>query len=405
MNPFLLLWIMVIVVLSTGVGRYLIGGILLIAHPAAGSKKDYTLRPSVAVLLPCFNEGQAVYDTVVSIVNSDYPDVQIIVCDDCSTDDSWYWIKKAETEFKNVKAVQNEVNSGKTHAIFKAFDNSESDVVIVVDSDTLISTNAISEAVSCFGDPTLGIVGAPVGVRNPNVNTLTVFQTYLYYLGFRLGKMIESATGSTGCIGGYFLVIKRHILAEVRPDLEARNWFGVKVRDGEDRYLTHQVLLKGYSTYTDMKIECTTFVPTTFKAYWGQQIRWRRSNMRDFFYTLPRIPSHVKALHPMGGFVYVLTPLVMFIGLIFVAMLFLGNPSVWLDPRMCMMYIGSSFLILLILKTTHPKHQVENPIKLVVFGVWWVINNVFLTPYALLTFDSGDWGNRDSNISTQKDKP
>jgi cellulose synthase/poly-beta-1,6-N-acetylglucosamine synthase-like glycosyltransferase len=392
---------MALVVIATGVARYLIGGILLLTNPGAGSTKDYTLRPSVAVLLPCFNESKAVYATIESVHRSDYPHLEIVAVNDGSTDDSWEWIQKAAIDFPNVRAI-NQKNGGKTKAIFAAFDACDAELVLVVDSDTLVGINAVSEAVANFGNPKLGAVGAPVGVRNPNDNALTAFQTYLYYLGFRLGKMMEVAVGNTGCIGGFFLMVKRTVMNEIRPDLEARNWFGIKIRDGEDRYATHQILLRGYDTYIDMKCECTTFVPTTFKAYWGQQVRWRRSNTRDFFYTIARIPMHVRKLHPMGSFVYVMTPLVMFIGLIGIAAIFFLSPDIWLNPEMCIVYIGASFLIIWLLRKTHPDQQLHNPLRLFVYAGWWLANNLFLTIYALLTFDSGDWGNRTSNFTEEK---
>src|SRR3954467_1058374 len=177
------------IALLVGIVRYLIGGILRITHPNIGVNKDYSNLPTVSVLLPCYNEGIAVYDTISSINESDYPldRLEIIVTDDSSVDDSSVWIRKAATDYKNVTAVQNQENMGKTQTILNALAHSHAEIVVIVDSDTLLSRQAIRELMACLADKRLGAVGGPASVRNPNDNALTNFQVYLYYLGFQLG--------------------------------------------------------------------------------------------------------------------------------------------------------------------------------------------------------------------------
>jgi len=388
----------------TGFLRYIIAGIQRLSTPDLGMKKDYALLPTLSVLLPCFNEGEAVYSTIESILASDYPAnrLEIVVTDDCSVDDSYEWIQKAEQDFSGqVRGFKNELNMGKTRTILNALARSHSEMVMIVDSDTILAPNAIRELMACFADPKMGAVGGPASVRNPNDNALTAFQTYLYYLGFRLGKVPESYCQFVGCIGGYMLAMRRSVLLEVQPKLEARNWFGVKVKDGEDRFLTHQILLAGYKTYCDMDAECWTTVPNTFKKYWLQQLRWRRSNARDFFYTIHHLPLHVRTLHWMSSYVYILTPLVMVISTIQVVVSLLFNPVEWFDPRMALGYIFMSFFIIALIRRFHPEQALDNPLLLFVYAVWWVANNVFLTPLALMTLDSDGWGNRDKEVQPE----
>src|SRR6266404_189799 len=114
------------IALLVGIVRYLIGGMLRITHPNVGVNKDYSYVPTVSILLPCYNEGNTVYDTISSINESDYPleRLEIIVTDDCSVDDSYVWIKKAAKDFKNVTAVRNQENMGKTQTILNALAHS-----------------------------------------------------------------------------------------------------------------------------------------------------------------------------------------------------------------------------------------------------------------------------------------
>src|SRR5271157_3715875 len=390
------------IALMVGIVRYLVGGIIRIVNPNVGVKKDYSYVPTVSILLPCYNEGSHVYDTIVSINKSDYPmdKLEIIVTDDCSVDDSHDWVVKAEQDFTNVRAFKNEVNEGKTKTILNALARSKADVVIIVDSDTILGEKSIRELMACLGDKRLGAVGGPASVRNPNDNGLTGFQVYLYYLGFQLGKSIENLSRCVGVIGGYFFAIRREIFEDIRPDLEARNWFGVKVKDGEDRFITHNILLRGHGTYMDMMATCWTTVPNTYAKYWGQQLRWRRTTIRDFFFTIRRIPEHGFNLPMMSLYVYILTPIIVLISIIHVGLLFFMNPSDWLSSDRVLIYLAYSFVAIWLVSLFQPDQTIKNPLKLLVWSTWWIANNLLLAPLALFTLDFDGWGNRDKKVAS-----
>ena len=393
---------MTAVALLVGIMRYLVGAALRISHPNVGITKDYSYAPTISILLPCFNEGHAVYSTIHSIAESDYPGtIETIVTDDCSVDDSAEWIAKAAQDFPNIVANFNQKNLGKTQTILNALALSKSEVVMIVDSDTLLGKTCIKELMACLGDKRLGAVGAPAIVRNPNDSALTAFETFIYYLGFQLGKVPENAMRMVGVIGGYAFAMRRVVFEEVRPALEARNWFGVKVRDGEDRFVSHQILLNGHGTYMDMAAECWTTVPNNFKSYWGQQIRWRRTTIRDFFFSMRRINQHVRVLGIGSIFVYILTPLVLFTSIIQIAILFAISPTAWLDPRGLFVFVIYSFTVLLLVRKFSPTQSVRNPLAILVFSTWWLVNSLLLAPLATFTLDADAWDNRKKKLETK----
>ena len=69
----ILLWLVLFLCLLISVLKYLMGLILKLSFPATGIRKDYTWQPTVSVLLPCYNEGATVYQTIESISRSNYP--------------------------------------------------------------------------------------------------------------------------------------------------------------------------------------------------------------------------------------------------------------------------------------------------------------------------------------------
>ena len=92
----ILLWLVMVLCLLISVVKYVMGVILKLSFPSTRIQKDYTYQPTVSVLMPCFNEGKTVYETIESIVKSNYPNdkFEVIAQDDCSVDDSYEWMLK-----------------------------------------------------------------------------------------------------------------------------------------------------------------------------------------------------------------------------------------------------------------------------------------------------------------------
>src|SRR5208337_4113692 len=122
---------------------------------------DYT--PTVSILLPCFNEGFTVYETIESISKCNYPHdkFEIICVDDCSVDESLDWMHKAQNDFTNVKIIvdKNPVNSGKVASVSRALSHSNAEIILSIDSDCIFDREVMRELISCFADPEIGAVG------------------------------------------------------------------------------------------------------------------------------------------------------------------------------------------------------------------------------------------------------
>lgn len=61
-------------------------------HPWTKVQQDFSLEPTVSILLPCYNEGPDVYESIKTIPQCDYPanKFEVIASDDCSKDDSFH---------------------------------------------------------------------------------------------------------------------------------------------------------------------------------------------------------------------------------------------------------------------------------------------------------------------------
>jgi hyaluronan synthase len=393
-----LVWLILILCLLVSIVKYMLALILKWSVAGATIKKDYTYEPTVSVLMPCFNEGKTVYETIESISKSNYPSekFEVIAQDDCSVDDSYEWMLKAQSDFTNilVRVGRNTTNSGKARSVCNALKLSTAEVVISIDSDCIFHPDAIRELTACFSEPKIGSVGGRVGVRNPNESTITAIQTFIYYTAFQIYKVPENWTRSVGCISGCLFAIRRELLLEIEAKIRSRHWFGIPVNQGEDRFLTHQTLLRGYGTYINTDALCWTTVPVTLPELFKQQLRWRRSIVRDLFYTLRTLPQHVWTLHPNTVLTLVLTPLGALLGLLVALTMLSGNPMAWAGPAPLIAYLGIAAILSWVIRKYSAREAINNPLAFGAYLAWSLVSSLFITTLALCTMDSKDWGTR-----------
>jgi len=314
---------------------------------------------------------------------------------------------KAAVDFPNVFPERNEVNKGKTNTYLRAAERgAESDIVMIVDSDTTLAPNALVKMMACFNDERIGVVGAPAGISNPHHNMLTAIQVYLYIFGIRLIKIPESHFQGVAVVGGYSFAVRRTVLEELKDEIRNRNWFGVPVKDGEDRFITHLALLRGWGTYVEQDAEIRTQAMETYQKYFGQQLRWRRSLIRTFFWFVRTYPTQLKKMNPAGMLSLAssgVAVLVLLLGTIF---LFATNPlGIFAVTKM----VPAAFLCVIVMigcsVVPHLKDQVlRNPFKLVLFFSWWIVNNFWLVVLSFFTLDQDAWGNRDQVKKTETEK-
>jgi len=373
--------------------------LLRLASKKTFIKKNYRIKPRVSILLPCFNEGRHVFKTIRSIMSNEYPmeKVEIIAIDDCSADDTYKWLQKAEKKWPNVKVSRNKVNSGKHHTLSTALSHSSGEILVCIDSDCIFDKMAIRELTACFVDDTIGAVGGRVGISNPTENIFTQCQTLVYYYSFHIMKMTQNWTRNIICISGCLFAVRRKHFEAIQEQVKQRNWFGIGVRDGEDRYMTHLLLLKGLKTYVNIDAQCWTAAPNNLKQLFMQQLRWRRSGLRDIFWTLRTFRSNLEVLHPLT-IVNIIIP-----GLltcIWPAMWLYAIASGWVVENLFLemqvsfcIYIITGVLFNMYAHKHNPEQKI-NPFLVGLVGFWMIVDSFFISLLAYCTFDVGEWGTR-----------
>jgi N-acetylglucosaminyltransferase len=125
-----------------------------------------------------------------------------------------------------------------------------------------------------------------------------------------------------------------------------------------------------------------------------QQLRWRRSIVRDFFFTLRTIPRHVWTLHPNTVFTLVLIPLGALVGLLVVISALASDPLSWAGPVPLVTAVAVAAILSWVIKKYSPREVLAHPLAFGAYVAWSMVSSLFLTPLALCTMDSADWGTR-----------
>ena len=132
------------------------------------------------------------------MLNSKYENFEIIVVNDGSIDNSKEVIQSYIKD-KNIKFINFEKNKGKRTAIYEAIKVSTSDIIITIDSDTIIKENTILNLIQPFKDQKIGAVAGNIKINN-HENIFTAMLDAAFCFGFYFLRPAQSTIGSVLCL-------------------------------------------------------------------------------------------------------------------------------------------------------------------------------------------------------------
>ncbi|MEE4543058.1 glycosyltransferase [Streptomyces sp. V4-01] len=266
--------------------------------------------PRVSFLLAVKDEAECIEDCVRSMAESDYPDLQIIVVDDMSVDGTREILQRLSTEL-GITVINLDKNLGKKHALVRACEIADGDVLAFTDSDCIMAPDALRLCVQSLVDhPELGAVSGHCRALNVGASIFTKAQDVWYEGQFRVAKAAESTFGSVSCVSGPLAVFRRDAVYNYMPAWAGDRFLGAPFRFATDRQLTGYVLGQHWrgkalkrryadspfvtaQDYPERKwrigyvqaAKVWTNVPEHFRPFMKQQIRWKKSFIRNMFFT------------------------------------------------------------------------------------------------------------------------
>ena len=246
-------------------------------------RRDLRLRPHAAVVVPAFNEEEAIHASIKALLELDYPAdrLDVVVVNDGSTDGTAKEIERAKAESGGrVRAIHFEHNQGKRAAMARGIRATTAEIIAFVDSDSVLEPAALWRLVQRFEDQRIGAVCGHAEVLNPRDSLLTRMQAVRYYVAFRVIKAAESVFGAVTCCSGCFAAYRRRAIAPHLSAFETQRFWGAPATVGDDRSLTNMVL-RDWRVVYEANAVSHTIVPATLRGFLRQQIRWKRSWTRE----------------------------------------------------------------------------------------------------------------------------
>jgi peptidoglycan-N-acetylglucosamine deacetylase len=253
--------------------RLLLVGVLAIydrlrSQPLAAESQIASYKPKVAVLIPAFNEEKVIERTVRSVLDSDYPNLHVIVIDDGSEDRT---LAVARTAFALEEAegrvlILNKKNAGKAEALNYGLQHlTDEEIFVGIDADTIIAEDAISHLVPHFLNPKLAAIAGNAKVGN-RVNLWTRWQALEYITSQNFERRALNTLGAVSVVPG---AIGAWRVSAVR---EAGGYHVDTV--AEDADLTMALLRRGYRVEYEDRALAYTEAPTNARGLMRQRFRW-----------------------------------------------------------------------------------------------------------------------------------
>ena len=360
--------------------------------------KDFT--PGVTIIIPCFNEEQWIQRTITGCINQDYPadKLEVIVVDDCSNDNSFARIEEIVEELKvteyrydieaRLRYVRQEKNAGKREALAKGTVMAKHELVVFVDSDSFLDPFAIRNIVQPFKDTKMGGVSGRTDVANTYTNALTKMQAVRYYIAFRIMKAAESYFDAVTCLSGPLSCYRKDLVLKYMDAWLNQEFCGEKATFGDDRSMTNFILKENRTGYQDTAV-CNTIVPNNYSVFLKQQMRWKRSWLRESLiaatFMWKKEPFMALSFY-MGLLVPLLAPLIVIYNLLYIPVIHRVLPLTFLIG-LCLMALMMSMAQLLLRKSSTW-----------IYGLWFCLYYeavlLWQMPVAWVTFWKTTWGTR-----------
>lgn len=371
------------------IGCYVVSRFVLAAFYRI--QPDSGLLPSIAVVIPAYNEGAAVRRTIDACLGQDYPSkkLQVICVDDGSTDDTWGHLLEARAHYGDrVRCVSLVHNQGKRAAMAHGVRSTQSDIIVFVDSDSEPLPGGLERIVQNFAKPDVGAVTGHTLARNADVNALTKMQSARYFLSFQLLKAAESVVGAVTCCSGSFSAYRRDAVTPLLEQWEHQRFLGTECTYGDDRALTNMVIREGWRSIYDSASIASTDVPEAYGGFFRQQLRWKKSWIRES----PLLLAHLWRSRPVAfPFMVIATAVGLLSPIVLVSSLVIAPVAMGVIP---VTYVAGVFLVAMAYGLFHRSLSDDRR------WIWAVAGTVFYLAFsgqifwAMAKVRDGKWGTR-----------
>ena len=364
---------------------------------------DPDFTPGVSIIIPCFDEEEWIQRTIHSCINQDYPvdKLEVIIVDDHSNDRSPERVEEMIAQLKaadtsnnayhvseRIRFLRQPMNLGKRNAMAHGAREAKHELLVFVDSDSFLDPFAVRNIVQPFKDREMGGVSGRTDVANTYTNSLTKMQAVRYSIAFRIMKAAEGYFDAATCLSGPLSCYRKDLVLKYMDAWLNQTFFGQKATFGDDRSMTNFILRYNRTTYQDSAV-CMTIVPRSYGVFLRQQMRWKRSWLRESLiasrYMWKKEPFMSLGFY-MGVLVPIAAPIIVLYNFIYVPIMHRVFPTSFIIGMMMMALLMSMAQLFIRRSTTW------------IYALWFCIYYeavlLWQMPVAWVTFWKTTWGTR-----------
>jgi len=352
--------------------------------------------PSVTVVIPAFNEGALVGHSIRSAAASRYPAdrLEIIVIDDGSTDDTWRHIRAAVLELSetvNIRAHRQTKNLGKRAALYHGFKRAAGEVLVTIDSDSVLAGDALRNAVTpLVRDPEIGCVAGCVQVMNPRQSVITRFLKCYFSMSFKFVRAYQSEFRSVFCTPGALSVYRANVVRKIADEWLHQEFLGRPCATGEDRSMTNLFLREGWLTAYQGNAVVWSKVPHTYGGMVNMFLRWARSNIRETIVLWRFMFTDFRSRFVTA---FRLNMAIVLLSLIMPPLLIAHSTAlVVASDGFVLRYLGLMLIHAMIMCVVYYRNERDSDgVWLLVYSFFWITCLSWILPYAAVTLRNTKW--------------
>ncbi|OBX23441.1 hyaluronan synthase [Gelidibacter algens] len=394
---------LIFLVVATGLfifkaGFFIYNLFLYFRYRSVESVTDEKL-PTCTVIVPAYNEGKQVWDTLMSLADSDYPEgkLELLAIDDGSKDDTWYWMQEAKKRLGDRLSIYKQPkNKGKRHALYRGFNLGIGEVFVTVDSDSVVKSDTLRNLVSPFVvNEKCGAVAGNIRVLNNEKALLPKMLNVSFVLSFEFVRSAESSLNSVLCTPGALAAYRRSAVFACLEDWINQTFMGQPSDIGEDRAMTNMILKQGKHVLFQRNAYCYTNVPERYKGLYKMFIRWGRSNVRENIQMSKYVFTNFREGSKLGTrllFISQSSKIIMsYPFLVFMLFFVVMHPVLFISSTFVSILILSSFPVLFYAK----RYKLSESFWAYSYSVLYTFGLFWITPYAIATASKRGWLTRE----------
>lgn len=238
------------------------------AKYTAQDDDDNDFLPMVTVIAPVYNEGVLLEATLDALVQLDYPLYEVLLINDGSKDNTLEIGMKYVGHYPNCELrIVDKPNGGKSTALNAGIQVAQSDFVLNVDGDAVLSPDTLTKAVRHMKDPRVGAVAGNVKVSNRD-NMWTTLQALEYVEGLNMARSAQASVKLVNIIPGPLGLFRKQAIID-------GNWYATDTF-AEDCDLTLKIIREGWRADYEPEAISYTEAPNKLIDLLKQRYRWTR---------------------------------------------------------------------------------------------------------------------------------